>query len=196
MWDSGVHINCFYAWWETKEYRINFPSEETKQSFLAEIDSKKDWINERLKWLRDDKGLDAEQLYWYYKKYEGYIDKRLIKQEYPCSPKEAFLLSGDNVFDTEKLLARIETAPKPIKTGYFEYDYDGLRLSNIRWINDREGYINIYQLPNTPAVSKYCIGGDTAGDGSDYFTAHVLDARTGVQVATLKHQFDADQYTK
>ena len=196
MWDSGVHINCFYAWWETKEYRINFPSEETKQSFLAEIDSKKDWINERLKWLRDDKGLDAEQLYWYYKKYEGYIDKRLIKQEYPCSPKEAFLLSGDNVFDTEKLLARIETAPKPIKTGYFEYDYDGLRLSNIRWVNDREGYINIYQLPNTPAVSKYCIGGDTAGDGSDYFTAHVLDARTGVQVATLKHQFDADQYTK
>ena len=196
MWDSGVHINCFYAWWETKEYRINFPSEETKQSFLAEIDSKKDWINERLKWLRDDKGLDAEQLYWYYKKFEGYIDKRLIKQEYPCSPKEAFLLSGDNVFDTEKLLARIETAPKPIKTGYFEYDYNGLKISNIRWVNDREGYINIYQLPNTPAVSKYCIGGDTAGDGSDYFTAHVLDARTGVQVATLKHQFDADQYTK
>ena len=45
-------------------------------------------------------------------------------------------------------------------------------------------------------VTKYCIGGDTAGDGSDYFTAHVLDARTGMQVATLKHQFDADQYTK
>lgn len=196
MWDSGVHINCFYAWWETKEYRINFPSEETKQSFLAEIDSKKDWINERLKWLRDDKGLDAEQLYWYYKKFEGYIDKRLIKQEYPCSPKEAFLLSGDNVFDTEKLLARIETAPKPIKTGYFEYDYNGLKISNIRWVNDREGYIYIYQLPNTPAVTKYCIGGDTSGDGSDFFTAHVLDARTGIQVATLKHQFDADQYTK
>lgn len=196
MWDSGVHINCFYAWWETKEYRINFPSEETKQLFLTDIDSKKDWIYERLKWLRDEKELDAEQLYWYYKKFEGYIDKRLIKQEYPCSPKEAFLLSGDNVFDTEKLLARIETAPKPIKTGYFEYDYDGLRLSNIRWINDREGYINIYQLPNTPVVTKYCIGGDTAGDGSDYFTAHVLDARSGIQVATLKHQFDADQYTK
>ena len=196
MWDSGVHINCFYAWWETKEYRINFPSEEIKQSFLTDIDSKKDWINERLKWLRDDKGLDAEQLYWYYKKFEGYIDKRLIKQEYPCSPKEAFLLSGDNVFDTEKLLARIETAPKPIKTGYFEYDYNGLKISNIRWVNDREGYIHIYQLPNTPAVTKYCIGGDTSGDGSDFFTAHVLDARTGVQVATMKHQFDADQYTK
>lgn len=196
MWDSGVHINCFYAWWETKEYRINFPSEETKQSFLTDIDSKKDWINERLKWLRDEKKLDIEQLYWYYKKYEGYIDKRLIKQEYPCSPKEAFLLSGDNVFDTEKLLARLEIVPKPIKVGYFLYDYDGLRISNIRWMNDKNGYIKIYQLPNTPAVTNYCIGGDTAGDGSDYFTAHVLDARTGIQVATLKHQFDSDQYAK
>lgn len=196
MWDSGVHINCFYAWWETKEYRINFPSEEAKQSFLADIDSKRDWINERLKWLRDEKKLDIEQLYWYYKKYEGYIDKRLIKQEYPCSPKEAFLLSGDNVFDTEKLLARLETVPKPIKTGYFLYEYDGLRITNIRWMNDKNGYIKIYQLPNTPEVTKYCIGGDTAGEGSDSFTGHVLDARTGIQVAHLKHQFDADQYTK
>ena len=103
---------------------------------------------------------------------------------------------GKTVFDARAIQTRLDNIPKPIKTGYFEYDYDGLRLSNTRWINDREGYINIYQLPNTPAVSKYCIGGDTAGDGSDYFTAHVLDARTGVQVATLKHQFDADQYTK
>ena len=103
---------------------------------------------------------------------------------------------GKTVFDARAIQTRLDNIPKAIKTGYFEYDYDGLRLSNIRWINDREGYINIYQLPNTPTVSKYCIGGDTAGDGSDYFTAHVLDARTGVQVATLKHQFDADQYTK
>ncbi len=69
-------------------------------------------------------------------------------------------------------------------------------MTDIKWVNDRNGYINIYQLPNTPAVTKYCIGGDTAGEGSDYFTAHVLDARTGIQVATLKQQFDADQYTK
>ena len=45
-------------------------------------------------------------------------------------------------------------------------------------------------------MAKYCIGGDTAGDGSDYFTGHVLNAKTGKQVAVLKHQFDADQYTK
>lgn len=196
MWDSGVHINCFYEWWKTKEYRITIPSEDIKNAFIDNMEKKNDWIYERLRWLRDDKKLDIEQLYWYYKKYEGYIDKRLIRQEYPCSPHEAFLLSGDNVFDTEAILARLEVIQKPLKVGYFIYDYDGLHISNIRWVNDRNGYINIYQLPNTPAVTKYCIGGDTAGEGSDYFIGQVLDAKTGIEVATLKHQFDADQYTK
>lgn len=196
MWDSGVHINCFYEWWKTSEYRINFPSEDIKQKFVKDIDQKDDWISERLRWLRDEKRLDLEQLYWYYKKYEAYIDKRLIKQEYPCSPKEAFLLSGDNVFDTEKILARLTRIPKPLKVGYFIYDYDGLTIRNIRWVNDRNGYIKIYQVPDSPEVTNYCIGGDTAGDGSDYFTGHVLDAKTGVQVAALKHQFDPDQYTR
>ncbi len=103
---------------------------------------------------------------------------------------------GKTVFDARALQNRLETIQKPLKVGYFLYDYDGLKLTNIRWVNDKNGYINIYQLPNTPAVTKYCIGGDTAGEGSDFFTSHVLDAKTGMQVATLKQQFDADQYTK
>lgn len=196
MWDSGAHINCFYEWWRTKEYRIRFPTEEAKQEFLEFIPSKQEWINVRLQWLQNDIGLDPEQLYWYWNKYDKYLDKDLIKQEYPCTPREAFLLSGKNVFDTEKLLARLAQIKKPIKTGYFTYDYDGLKISNVKWITDRNGYIHIYQLPNTPQVTKYCIGGDTAGEGSDYFTGHVLDAKSGMQVAALKHRFDADQYTR
>ena len=105
---------------------------------------------------------------------------------------------GKGVFDARAIQGRLERLQKPLKVGYFTYDYDGLRITNIKWVNDRNGYIKIYQLPNTPAVTKYCIGGDTAGSdsGSDYFTGHVLDARTGVQVATLKHQFDSDQYSR
>ena len=196
MWDSGVHINCFYEWWRTKEYRITIPSEEEKQEFINNIDNKNEWIYERLRWLKDDIKLDIEQLYWYYKKYEAYLDKDLIKQEYPCSPREAFLLSGSTVFDTEKLLARLNQIPKPLKAGYFEYDYDGQTISNIRWVNDKNGYIKLYQLPNTPSITKYCIGGDTAGEGSDYYIGYVIDARTGIQVAQLRHQFDPDQYTR
>lgn len=196
MWNSGVHINCFYEWWKTKEYRISFHNEEKKQEFLHEISTRKGWIWERLRWLWDEKHLEPEQLYWYWNKYEKYLDKDLIKQEYPCTPQEAFLLSGKNVFDTAIILKRLEEIPKPVKTGYFIYDYDGLKITNIRWVNDKAGYIKLYGIPNVPAVTQYCIGGDTAGEGSDFFTGHVLDARTGVQVAHLKHQFDADQYTR
>jgi phage terminase large subunit len=166
------------------------------QDFLHDIETKKDWIWDRLRWLRHDKNLDAEQLFWYWNKYDKYLDKDLIKQEYPCTPQEAFLLSGKNVFDTEIILNRLDRLKKPLKVGYFIYDYDGLKITNIRWVNDRFGYIKLYQMPNTPEITQYCIGGDTAGEGSDYFTGHVLDARTGQQVAVLRQQFDADLYTK
>ena len=196
MWNSGAHINCFYEWWLTKEYRIEFPTEQIRGEFLRNIDTKNDWIWERLRWLRDEKNLDEAQLYWYFQKYDKYLDKDLIKQEYPCTPHEAFLLSGKNVFDTAIILRRLDAIPKPIKVGYFAYDYDGLRITNIRWVNDKSGYIKLYGMPNVPEYTEYCIGGDTAGEGSDFFTGHVLDARTGNQVAHLKHQFDADQYTR
>ena len=196
MWDSGVHINCFYEWWRTREYRVNFRNDEMMQDFMHQIATKKGWIWDRLRWLRDERNLEPEQLFWYWNKYDKYLDKDLIKQEYPCTPHEAFLLSGKNVFDVPVILERLQHIPKPIKTGYFEYDYDGLRITNIRWINDRFGYIKLYQMPNVPKFTEYCIGGDTAGEGSDFFTGHVLDAKTGEQVAHLKHQFDADQYTR
>ena len=196
MWTSGSHINCFYEWWKTKEYRVRFPSDDVRDSFLLAIDTKKDWIWDRLRWLRDTKKLDPEQLFWYWNKYDRYLEKDLIKQEYPCTPHEAFLLSGKNVFDTEVILNRLDMLQKPLKVGYFTYDYDGLKISNIKWVNDKDGYIKIYQVPNVPAMTEYCIGGDTAGEGSDYFVADVLDAKTGVQVAKMRHQFDADQYTR
>lgn len=103
---------------------------------------------------------------------------------------------GKTVFDARAIQGRLEQLDKPIKTGYFAYDYNGLHITNIRWINDRNGYIKLYSLPNSPEITKYCIGCDTAGDGSDYFIGQVLDAKSGRQVATLRQQFDADQFTK
>ena len=103
---------------------------------------------------------------------------------------------GKTVFDARKIQERLEVIKKPIKTGFFIYKYDGTKITDIKWQNDPNGYIHIYQVPHVPTQTKYCIGGDTAGEGSDYFTGHVLDAKTGIQVAVLKHQFDADQYTR
>jgi phage terminase large subunit len=103
---------------------------------------------------------------------------------------------GKTVFDARAIQNRLETIPKPLKVGYFRYQYDGLNITDIKWVNDRNGYIKIYQLPNTPTVTKYAIGCDTAGEGSDYFVADVIDARSGVQVAKFRNQTDADLFTR
>ena len=196
MWKSHEHINCFYEWWRTPEYRLNFENKTARTRFLNDIDRKADWIWIRLKWLRDVKNLDENQLYWYYKKYVSLIDKDLIKQEYPCTEDEAFIASGACFFDTETIIRRIDELEgiEPISQGYFAYDYDGLKVSNIHWKEDKQGYIKIFEKPkvNYP----YVLGGDTAGDGSDNFTGHIIDNTNGKQVAVFKQNLDEDLYAK
>ena len=104
---------------------------------------------------------------------------------------------GNTIFAKEKVSERLQTITKSLKQGYFIYNYDGLKISNIKWVNDTQnGFIKIYEVPDSPEVSKYCIGGDTAGEGSDYFVGQVLNVKTGKLCATLRHQMDADLYTK
>lgn len=153
------------------------------------FDTKADNITILHSTYKDNKFLDDD----YKRLLESYKDTDEYYYNVYCLGQWGVL--GKTVFDAKKLNDRLQTIRKPIKTGYFSYDYDGARITNIRWINDSDGYIKIYRLPDTE-MNKFCIGGDTSGDGSDYFTAHVLDAKTGEQVATLKQQFDADQYTR
>lgn len=193
MWDSGTNINCFYEWWRTPEYRLNIPPTERKE-FLSNLKESKEWIFDRLRWFKNAKKLDLKQLYWYYNKYNNYIDKELIKQEYPCTPEEAFLASGNCVFDKEAIIRRITELKPPVKQGYFIYKYNGLKITNIKWQDDVNGPIKIYKLPkkNYP----YVLSGDTAGEGSDFFTSQVIDNTTGEQVAVYKDKVDEVEYTK
>lgn len=171
MWDSGIFINCFYEWWRTPEYRVNFETEEKKQIFIENIESKDEWIFKRLKWLKDEIELELEQLYWYFNKYQKYIDKELIKQEYPCMPEEAFLSSGACYFDKEKIVTRIAELKnkQPIKVGYFKYteiskvdrfEKPYITLKDIEWVDDKNGYIKIYE--DVQDRVPYVLAGDTA----------------------------------
>ena len=59
---------------------------------------------------------------------------------------------------------------------------------------DPDGGLTVYERPR-PGV-PYVIGADTAGDGSDWFVAQVLDNTTGRQVATLRRQYDEDAFAR
>lgn len=204
LWDSEEWINCFYEWWRTKEYQDSFESQDIKNKFLYDIDHKTDWIWERLNWLKYKIHLKDEQLYWYYNKYKNYLNKDLIKQEYPCTPEEAFLNSGNCVFNAELLMQRkVELQQlykeKPYKRGFFKFKWndeeskDYILNSSIEFEESQMGMIKIYEQPKHHGF--YVLGGDTAGDGSDFFTGTMLDNTTGKRVATLHAKVDADIYT-
>lgn len=130
----------------------------------------------------------------YKKLLESYKDTDPYYYDVYCLGKWGVL--GKTVFDARAIQNRLDTIGKPLRRGFFAYDYDGLTINNIRFISSNEGYINIYQVPDSPQITNYCIGGDTAGEGSDYWTADVLDAKTGTQVASMRLQCDPDEYAK
>jgi phage terminase large subunit len=67
-------------------------------------------------------------------------------------------------------------------------------IKNIRFAERENGFISIYEEPRQ--FHTYVIGGDTAGEGSDYFTGQVIDNTDGHQAAALRHQFDEDLYAR
>lgn len=190
LWDMAVKgesdfIPVFVGWNELDDYKMPYTGFE---------------LTDYEKNLQRIYNLSLEQLSWrrWCIKNNCGGDEQQFKQEYPINPQEAFISSGNCVFDKEIVINRIQEVSKPIKVGYFEYKYDdtmpvGKKITDIRWVNDKNGYIEIYEVPN---IYKYCIGGDTAGEGSDWFTGHVLNAKTGKQVARLRHQMDEDLYVR
>jgi hypothetical protein len=193
LWDKGSCLNVFYEWWMTAEYQTN------DLEVLNELSDT--WIKERVEWLRN-KGLEETQIAWYVKKYNGYINgKDSIRQEYPCYPAEAFLATGECIFNTEELQEQLDRAEKgKFRVGYFKYDKkvhqdDSIEISNIKFVEDSTGSIKIYE--EAKEGSFYVIGGDTAGDGSDNFTMQVIDNNTLKQVASFRQcRIDEDLYAE
>lgn len=207
LWDSGSCVNLFYEWWRTKEYV------STEYEYIEEADA---WLTERLKVL-EARGLSREQLAWYAKKYASYLDKSAIRQEYPCTPEEAFVASGDCIFDKDAISNYLSTFDIKSRLGYFEYkkvpkaltdDYGRVlgyteTIENIEFVESKNGYISIVEEPfksekDKPKQEKpYVIGADTAGTGLDYFTAKVIDNTCGRCVATLRKQkMDEDLFAE
>ena len=155
------------------------------------------WTEDELR-LMEAHGLTEAQLWWrrWCIKTNCGGDERLFRQEYPCTPDEAFLLSGTPFFDNLLLAQLRPNLPEPAHLGRFECipAEDG-KPQKIRWVEDPvNGFIRIWEEPQEGY--PYVIGGDTAGDGSDSFTACVIDNTTGMQVAELQHTFSERLYAQ
>lgn len=101
---------------------------------------------------------------------------------------------GKTFFNAKLISERLRKLTEPLKRGSFSYKYDGNSITDIKFIEDQDGCIDIFELPKERV--PYVLGGDTAGEGSDFFTGHILNNTNGRQVAKLRKQFDADEYTR
>ncbi len=184
LWDDAEagrngFMPLFFAWHEEPSYR-------------RPVEPGTEWTEEEEE-LRRAYDLDDEQLAWrrWCIKVQLRGDAEKFKQEYPSCAEEAFLLSGNPFFDNAKVLLRIRTAPPPVHRGRFVYgEAENGKPLDWTWQEDEKGEICIWEdrVERVP----YVFGGDTAGDGSDRFTAHGLDNTTGTQVAELMYDGGAE----
>ena len=108
---------------------------------------------------------------------------------------------GQTIFDARKVSDRLREIPQPIKQGEFVFStwYSEranevmIDDSSIRWV-EGDGPIKIYR--DVVKGGAYVIGGDTAGEGSDYNVGQVIDHITGEQVCTIRGQMDEDVFAK
>lgn len=110
-----------------------------------------------------------------------------LHQEYPRYPEEAFVKSGNPVFDIDLLdsLDTIEPSRGFLQVfGHKQYEF----------VDAENGELAIWDFPRVESV--YAIGADVAEGLSygDYSSAHVIDATTGEVVAHWHGHIEPDLF--
>jgi len=148
---ENEYIPIFLPWFITKEYRRKAP-----EGFELTLEEEE---------LVEKYSLDNDQLYWRRLKIAESSENK-FRQEYPASPEEAFLVSGNSVFNQEILLNYEVRAP----------EYTRIFDENSNYFEDsREGHLEIWTPPRFQ--DRFIIGADVAlGVGQDYSTAVILNS--------------------
>lgn len=171
----------FFAWFELSEYQMDVEPGTVWTEEEKEIQETYHLTERQMAWRR-----------WCIRtNCGGNVDK--FRQEYPSNPDEAFLLSGRPFFDNALLFRLLNRLKKPLDTGIFTYEYDGIQITKIQWSHRDDGPIAIYEWPG----EHHCtLGGDTAGEGSDFFTAQVIDNRSKKKLARYRFPDSEELYAR
>lgn len=190
----------FFAWHDF-ELNIMDCTDEEYQRLVDSLDKK---IYEYLFGTPKQQGivklynLTKEQIKWWVWTYrnDNNGDFNMMKQENPSSYDEAFISTGTPVFDNEKVNARIaylrqQYERNPPRRGRFAFEWnnpeakDYIKDNTIKWVDDPNGFVMIYEnaQPGTP----YVIGGDTKGEGRDFYAGAVINNVTGNRTAAIRN---------
>ncbi len=119
---------------------------------------------------------------WYAAQLAEYPDPAIVKQEYPASANEAFLVSGRVRFPQEWIARQAAN----VKAG----------LPRDEWPKPLQGItgLTLYTLPQPGR--RYVIGADVAEglEHGDYSAAALIDAESWEEVAHLHGHWEPDEY--
>lgn len=188
--------------------------ERTFEDFLCykDVHYTKEQLSEKiLVWSDEKKEYTEEYLYNTLIIHSTYLDNRFIDNNYyqvmqkmkATQPDEYNIyglgqwgISGGTYFDKGNINLQISKSILPIKQGYFEFTYEHEKIvdDTIRWVEDKTGYIKIYE--EVKKGYPYVGGGDTSGEGSDWNIGSFTNNVTEEDVAVLRYQYDEDLYAR
>jgi len=178
LWKGAVageneYIPIFVPWFLMSEYRRDVGDEDAFTETLTE---------EELD-LKEKHDLGLDQLYWRRLKIaEGGLSK--FRQEYPSTPDEAFLVSGSNVFNIERLN---DLQPEPV------LKKQSFSLASSSFEDHNEGSMTIFQYPKFS--EHFIIGADVAlGVGQDSSAAVVMNTKREVVALYRNNKIDPTEY--
>lgn len=137
------------------------------------------------------------KLAWRRRKLQQYTNPEQFKEEYPCTPEEAFLATGTNLFSLPHLDACYKPCTEPIsgrapedgeyRQGFL-YNNDG----RLAWQDSENGHTFVYQEPDPRKLRRYAIGCDpTLTLEGDPACIQVMDRATCEQVCVWHGHADA-----
>lgn len=141
--------------------------------------------------LTESHKLSKEQLNWrrwaIKNKCQGEV--RTFRQEYPADDDEAFLSSGDCVFDKNKLKDQRNNTQVKAVGNLYQHEH----TKKVTFRAEVNGRWKLFE--DISPDGQYCIGGDTSeGLGLEGTAACGIDKRTNNTVMTYYSEADPDQF--
>ena len=166
---ENEYIPIFIPWFATPEYRREAPE---KMELSVEEDK-----------LIELHGLDKDQLYWRRLKIAE-SGAMKFKQEYPATADEAFLVSGSNVFNQEKVHALLP------KKAISRKEFD---INSSEFQEYREGSLETWKY--SKFEDTFIIGADVAmGVGQDYSAAVVMNPSREIVALYRSNRIDPSAF--
>lgn len=178
----------FVSWFDIEQYSLPIDDVEAfaRNLYLNRendsVRSNREESGKYLWWLWEQ-GATLEAINWYIQERAKYTDHGLMAAEFPSDDVEAFVHSGARVFDKYKVekLRPSCRPPRYIGEVYADGDEGKKALQNLRFAEDKQGLLHIWELPEIDdkeiVTDRYLTVVDVGGrsNKADFSVILVLD---------------------